>query len=54
MVAGLLVALGLLALVAWAVCRIGAYADREEAQRNLVGLVAEQADERVIADNLDV
>ena len=54
MIAGLVAAAGLLALLAWAVCRIGALADREEAQRNLVGLIAEQADDRTIADNLDV
>lgn len=55
MTAGLLAALGLLAVLAWAVCRVSAHADREEAQRQLIGLVAEQVrDERAIGDNLDV
>jgi hypothetical protein len=57
--AGVLSALGLLVLVvapAVLVCRMADQATREDAQRNLVGLLAEQAraDERAIADNLDV
>jgi hypothetical protein len=52
---GLVAALSLLALLGWAVCKVAAHADREEARRNMVGLVAEQVrDERAIADNLDV
>jgi hypothetical protein len=62
---GILAALGLLtALVAPAVviCRMADQAEREDAQRNLLGLLAEQVsvdeqarvDERAIADNMDI
>jgi hypothetical protein len=59
MIAGLLATLGLLVLAsapAVLACRMADQAEREEAQRNLVGLIADQAraDERVIADNLDL
>ena len=52
--AGVFGALALLSLLGWTVRRIGAYADREEAQRNLIRLIVEQADDRAILDNLDV
>ena len=51
---GLLATLGLLVLVAAPAVLACRMADREEAQRNLIGLIAEQADDRAIADNLDV
>lgn len=37
-------------LLAWAICRAAARADAEEAQCNLINLLAEQADERERAD----
>jgi hypothetical protein len=36
------------------ICRAAARADADEAQRELLALLAEQAGERDIADNLDV
>jgi hypothetical protein len=55
---GILAALGLLTVLvapAVAICRMVDRAEREDSQRNLVGLIAERVrDERAIADNLDV
>lgn len=51
---------GLAWLMVWALCRMAARGDTEEAQRNLVDLLAEQADAReradarALADNLDL
>lgn len=38
-------------LLGWALCRTAARGDAEEAQRNLVGLVAEQAGQPDAADD---
>lgn len=37
-------------LLGWVLCRMSARMDIVDAQRNLIGLVAEQADERERAD----
>ncbi len=41
-------------LLGWAICCMAARQDAGEAHANLARLLAEQADERAIADNLDV
>lgn len=41
-------------LIGWSLCRAAARADADEAQRELLALLAELADNRTIADNLDV
>ena len=41
-------------VVLWSVLAMSARQDAEEAQRELLGLLVEQADDRAIADNLDV
>jgi hypothetical protein len=48
----LVIACGVVAL--WWLCRYLARQDADEAHRNLARLLAEQADDRAIADNLDV
>ena len=45
---------GIGALFVWAVIRHIDLADADEAQRELLALLAEQAADRDIADNLDV
>ena len=53
---GLLLVVGIYA-VGWSLCRLSARQDAEEAQRELLALLADQArqkDESEIADNLDV
>ena len=41
-------------LLGWAICRMVAWQDADEAHTNLARLLAEQADDRAIADNLDI
>jgi hypothetical protein len=41
-------------LLGWAICRMADRQDAGEAHANLARLLAEQADDRAIADNLDV
>lgn len=54
------VAVGSIYLVGWSVCRMAALQDRADAQRNLLALLAEQADDveraedREISDNLGI
>lgn len=58
--AWLLVLYAVVGPVVWALCRMSAWQDADEAPRGLVGLVAEQADQReraddrAIAENLDI
>ena len=55
-----LLVIACLCLLGWAICRMVARRSADEAHANLARLLAEQADdreradERVIADNLDV
>ena len=44
----------LLLAILWGMCRVAARSDAEEAQRELLTLLAEQADDRAIADNMDI
>ena len=41
-------------LIGWSLCRMAALGDAEEAQRELLALLAEQAADRAIANNLDI
>lgn len=55
MIAGLLALYVVpLLVLCWALCCMSAWQDAEEAQRELVALLAEQADDRAIAENLDI
>ena len=56
----ILLVLLVLSIIGWAVCRIGALHDADTAHRELLALLAEQADaqtradDRALADNLDL
>lgn len=50
----ILLVIACLWLLGWAICRMVARQDADEAQRNLARLLAEQADDRAIADNRNV
>ena len=50
----ILLVIACLWLLGWAICRMVARQDAGEAHANLARLLAEQADDRAISDNLDV